>query len=310
MLKKALFICFIFFNFYLLQCEENLIQPTDEWKNINGKEIVFFVNNINKSQKKPDGSKKAPFKKIEDVFTHLSGIKKKDIKATIHVIGRFSSKNVYVITVPTRIIGVDELKGESEKKVTSSYISFEKNAGFVATSSKLFIEKCTISRKEFVGEPRSVPVLYSSNSLISMKNVSLKGKEGGSLFKFIDSDVSMQDVIFNSEQNGYCNIIEAVKSDIKIKNAHFNCNARFVVPIEAKNSFFNIENLHCDIFSHLSAVVLKADGGKVNIQKSSFIAKGKYASIDEAISHDETTKLNIKDVELKGFSREAKLKKD
>ena len=34
MLKKALFICFIFFNFSLLQGEESFGQATNEWENI------------------------------------------------------------------------------------------------------------------------------------------------------------------------------------------------------------------------------------------------------------------------------------
>jgi len=308
-LKKTLFIYFVFFSFCLLQGEESFEQTTDEWKNIDGKEVVLFVNNTSKLQKEVNGTKKAPFSKIEDAFTYLSGLKKKDIKATIYITGNFTSKNVYVITMPTRIVGFNAYKSETTEKKASSYISFEKNAGFVVISSHLFIEKCSISRKEFIGEPRSVPVLYSSNSYISIKNVSLTAKEGGSIFRFIESNVNMDTVIINSNQNGYCNIIETIKSKLKIKNIHFNCNGRFVVSIVSEDSSLNMENIRCSILSHLYAIVLKTNSDVVNIQNSFFIVEGKVQA-DEAISYNEKTKLNIKDLKLKGFMRESKLKRD
>lgn len=309
MLKKTLFIYFVFFSLCLLQGEESIEQTTDGWENIDGKEIVLFVNSNNKSKKRANGTKKAPFKRIEDAFTHLNGLKKKDIKATIHITGSFASKNVYVVTIPTRIVGLDDYKLEAESK-TYSHISFEKNAGFVVTSSKLFIEKCSISRREFVGEPRSVPILYSSNSFISMKNVSITAKEGGSLFRFIESSVSIDASIVNSNQNGFCNIIETIKSKLKINDVHFNCNGRFVVTIDSVYSSINMQNVHCNILTHLSAIALNANGGEINVENSIFNVAGKYAQKDEAISYNSETKLDIKNLELAGFNSEAKLRKN
>ena len=307
MLKKLLFIYFGFFTLCLMQAEENQ-QEAVEWKDITGKEIFLFVNNTNKLQKNADGSKKAPFKTIEDAFTYLSGLNKKEIKVIIYVTGNFTSKNVYVITVPTKIVGLDDYRGGAPGKRASSYIGFEKNAGFVVTSSKLFIEKCTISRREFVNEPRSVPILYSSNSTINIKNITLSAKEGGSLFKFIESSVSMDTVILNSNQNGYCNIIEAIKSNLKIKAVRFNCKGRFVVSINSTDSSLNIENVHCNINAHLFAIVLKINSGEVNIENSFFNAEGKYTMLDEAITYWDKAKINIKDLKLKGFMREKKEK--
>lgn len=310
MLKKALFICFIFFNFSLLQGEESFGQATNEWENIKGKEIFIFVNNKNKSKEKPDGSKKAPFKTIEEAFTHLSGLKGKDLKATIYITGSFRSKNVYVITCPTKIMGFEFYDNIATEKKASS-ISFEKNAGFVVTASTLFMEKCTISRREFVGEPRSVPILYSSNSTINLKNITITAKEGGTLFRFIESSVSIDAMILNSNQNGYCNIIETSASEIKIKNTHLNCNGRFVIALDSNDSSLNIEGLHCNIKAYLFAIGMKANNGKVNIKNSFFGVEGKYVWADEAILYsNEEAILNIKNLKLKGFMKEKKLQKD
>ena len=309
MLKKLLFIYFVF-SLCLLHGEQSIEQTNDEWKEIQGKEIVLFVDNTNKSQKRFNGTKKAPFKTIEDAFTHLSGLKKKDIKATIHITGSFTSKNVYVITMPTKIVGFDDHKNEDIEKKASSYITFEKNAGFVVASSHLFMEKCSISRREFIGEPRSVPVLYSSNSYINMKNVNLTVKEGGSIFRFIESNVNMQAMVINSNQNGYCNMIETIKSKLKIKDVKFNCNGRFVVSIDSSASFVDMDAINCNIQAHLFAIVLKANDGEANIKNSIFSVEGKYVTSDEAIIYSNQTKLDVKDLELKGFMRESKLKND
>ena len=309
MLKRFLFIQFIF-SFLLLYGEEGIEQAIDKWQEVSGKEIVIFVNNTNKSQKRFNGTKKAPFKTIEDAFTHLSGLKKKDIKATIHITGSFTSKNVYVITMPIKIVVLEDYKIDNTEKKASSYIAFEKNAGFVVTSSMLFIEKCSISRREFIGEPRSVPVLYSSNSYINMKNVNLTVKEGGSIFRFIESNVNMQAMIINSNQNGYCNMIETIKSKLKIKDVKFNCNGRFVVSIDSSASFVDMDAINCNIQAHLFAIVLKANDGEANIKNSIFSVEGKYVTSDEAIIYSNQTKLDVKDLELKGFMRESKLKND
>lgn len=309
MLKKSLFICFIFFSFLTLQAEEKLEQSSQEWKDIDGEELPLFVNSENKSKRKADGSRQAPFKSIEAAFTHLNGLKQKNIKATIYITGSFTSKNVYVITIPTRIVGLNEAKTAQDKKA-SSYISFEKNAGFVVTSSKFFLEKCTISRKEFVDEPRSVPILYSSNSFISLNNVTITAKEGGRVFRFIESSVLMDSLIINSNQNGLCNIIKAIKSNLKIKGTHFNCNGRFVIAIDSNASILSAENLHCNINAHLYAVVVKANNDSLNIQNSFFSVQGKYTKKDEAIIYDPKTRLETKEIELKGFINESKLEKD
>ncbi len=310
MLKKALFIYFIFFSICLLQGEESVEYSSSEWENIEGKELSIFVNSENKSKRKADGSRKAPFKSIEAAFTHLNGLKEKDIKATIHITGSFTSKNVYVITFPTKIVGVDDGKTSYDKKV-SSHISFEKNAGFVVASSKLFIEKCTISRREFADEPRSVPVLYSSNSFINIKNVTLTAKEGGTVFRFIESDVMMDSLIVNSNQNGYyCNVLKTTKSNLKIKDVYLNCNGRFVLAIDSNASFLSAERLHCNINAHISANVLKTNAGSVNIQNSFFYAEGKDFKKDVAIIYDAKTKLETKDIELKGFVNESKIEKE
>lgn len=305
MLKKTLFIYFIFFSLCLLHGEEDLEQITVEWKDILEEEITLFVNNTNRSKEKANGSKKAPFKTLEQAFTHLSGLKKKNIKALIYITGSFTSKNVYIVKMPTKIVGFDDYKTKAIEKKTSSYINFEKNAGFVVTSSKLFIEQCTISRKELIDEPRSVPILYSSNSLINIKNVTITAKEGGSIFRFIESDVSMEEMILNSVQNGYCNIMQTIKSKLKIKATNFNCDGRFVVLIDSTDSLVSVENVHCNILAHLSAVALKANNGDVSVENSFFSAEGKYAQKDDAIICDEKTKLHTKNVILKGFMRES-----
>ncbi|MGP1438111.1 MAG: hypothetical protein ACTTKH_03465 [Treponema sp.] len=305
MLKKLFFIYFILFKLCLLQAQQKITNIEDvEWKNITGKEIVLFVGNTTKTQKKFDGSKKAPFKTIEDAFTYLSGAKKKlkTIKALIYIKGSFKAKNVYIITIPTKIVGLDN---PAVKDATSN-INFEKNAGFVVTSSHLFIEKCSISRKEFIDEPRSVPVLYSSNSLVKMKNITITAKEGGTLFRFIESNAQIEASILNSNQNGYCNMIEAIKSDVAIKDTTFNCKGRFVVAIDSSNSFLNIEAIQCNILAHLFAIALKANDGEINIQNSTLIAEGKYIQADEAITHNKKAKINIKDIKLKGFVKETK----
>lgn len=309
MLKRFLFIQFIF-SFLLLYGEESIEQAIDKWQEVSGKEIVLFVNNTNKSQKIFNGTKKSPFKTIEAAFTYLSGLNKKDIKATIYITGSFTSKNVYVITIPTKIVGFDDHKNEDIEKKASSYITFEKNAGFVVASSYLFIEKCSISRREFIGEPRSVPVLYSSNSYINMKNVNLTVKEGGSIFRFIESNVNMQAMVINSNQNGYCNMIETIKSKLKIKDVKFNCNGRFVVSIDSSASFVGMDAINCNIKAHLFAIVLKANDGEANIKNSIFSVEGKYVTSEEAIIYSNQTKLDVKDLELKGFMRESKLKND
>ena len=105
-------------------------------------------------------------------------------------------------------------------------------------------------------------------------------------------------------------MIKTIKSNLKIKDTHFNCNGRFVVAIDSNASVLSAENLRCNITAHLYAVVVKANNDSLNIQNSSFSVQGKYTKKDEAIIYDPKTKLETKEIELKGFIKESTLEKD
>ena len=304
MLKKLTFLIYIvftlsFLNTYVFANNKN---ETTKWEEIKRDEKIIFVNALTK--KKTYGTKEFPFKTIDEALTHLTSSNKKDpIKAIIYISGSFTSKYSYIVSYPLKIVGMlkNEKKGDS--------ISFEKNTGFVISSSFLEIENCLLSRKELIGEPRAVPLFYSINSHINLKNVNLNVKEGGSVFTLLSSTFLFEKLTCTSTQNNYCNVLEANASNGFITFSNLKCNGRSVIPIDIQNSTITLKDVNTYIDVKYFTVFIRARDSNISINNTLISAKGEGHK-KASIIHNKSSHLKLENIKIEGFEKESTLKDD
>ena len=297
--KYCLLTCFAFLAFALSAKDKSSLEFSQNWDDFDAREVVFFVNSANKKAKKKDGSKDAPFGTLDEAMQAISSAKLKNInlKAKIYITGTFSSSYSYIIAQPTKIIG------SSHK----DSVYFEKNTGFVLSSSYLFLENLSVSRKELVDEPRTVPIFYVSSSTLVLKNVQVKSKEGGTVFSLSESTLSLESSSIFSKQNSYCSVIESSSSTLNIFDSSVDCSSRKIILLDAKNSKINIEHMQASLQSSYFAFFARCFDSNLSITSSSIIAKGGGKAI-QAIIHNKNSNLKLDALGMEGFKVQAEIR--
>lgn len=308
MLKKILFHFFALAIFFQLNAKENeRPKEIQEWSNIEGKEFFVFVDKSSPVST-PAGNEKSPFKSVDDAFSFLSLQKKQHtkIKAVLNIKGSFATEYSYIITYPTKIIGSHTEK-RGEKNIKSN-INFGKNAAFIVTSSFLHLENVSVTRRELVNEPRTVPIIYSLASNVIIKDSYIYAKEGGNVCNFLDSNISIIGSTITSIQNSYSNIIEAKNSNCKISTSKFLSSARSIIAIDANNSNITVTDINAELTSLYFAFFARVFSSTFTVETSSLIAKGS-GKAKEAIIYNEENSIKLKSLKLEGFEKESSLKK-
>lgn len=309
MLKKIFFSLFALTVVLGLTAQESIEKTSNkmqEWSDIEGKEFFVFVDKSSKATK-PLGSKNSPFRSIDDAFSFLSLSLKKHtkVKATINVKGSFATEYSYIITYPTKIVGMP-ITNNDEKNIKSN-INFGKNAGFIVTSSFLILENIHVTRRELVNEPRTVPLLYSFASNVIIKDTDIYAKEGGTVCNFLNSNFSILSSTLNSTQNGYSSLIEANNSKGKISSSQFSSSARSIIAVDVKNSSLTITNLNAQLTCLYFAFFARVFDSTSIIENSSFVAKGS-GKAKEAIMYNDKSNVKIQTLNLDGFEKESSMK--
>ena len=221
----------------------------------------------------------------------------------LNIRGDFSSTYSYVISCPLKIVGLDK----DEEKKEKSKIKFEKNAGFILTSSFLGIENIHIDRKEVIDEPRTVPVFYSLDGFINLKDVIIDAKEGGAVFTLYKSQFLMQNLYITSTQNGYANILESIGSKGSILASNIKCSSRSIIAIDMDHSNVILENTHIDATSLYFNLFARVFDSNLTVKNSNVLAKGNGKK-DVAIIYNDKTKIQSENVKIEGFASEKRIK--
>lgn len=280
-----------------------------EWKNIEGKEVSLFVNSdvasTLMSENTSFGSAKQPFKSVDEAFLHIATLvkKKKKIKVVLNITGHFISSYSYIVNCPIKIVG------HEKRKDAKANVEFRKNAGFMVSSSPLMLENILLTRKEVVGEPRTVPLFYVSGGEVGLKAVNVEVKEGGGVFFFRSSKFELNDVFVNSRQADYCNIIEAHSSKGKIYASKFTSVSRSAIALDSIGSEVMIDGLMYESRTSYFSFFVRAFSSSLYIASTSLSEKGSAKEKRVAIIYDENSQLKDNDVKLAGFASLAEVRK-
>lgn len=307
------FFFFTFFATFCLQAEggEEVSLPewsapswdVLEWEKIEGNEVHIFANS-SASAKQTLGTAKLPFKTIDDALSHIATLKKKGkkIKVVLNIKGRFVASYSYVINYPIKIVGL--------AKNSNTNIEFRKNTGFMLSSSFLMLENVSLVRKEGVGEPRTVPLFYSSSAQIKLKDVKIDVKEGGGLFFFRSSKFELSDVVINSIQADYCNIMEVSSSKGKISSCKFICHSKSAIALDVNKSEVIVDGLLYEISSSYFSFFVRAFASSLNVANTSLKEKEHSKERRVAIIYDKVSQLQEHKVTLSGFAELAAVRSE
>ena len=295
----ASILCFLLM--YLSAQEKEIVEGdwNDlKWERIEGNEVSIFVDFSLNSKQKGLGTEKKPFKTIDEAFSYISLLNtRKKIKVILYIRGNFLSSYSYVVSFPLKIIG------HTKKEKTK--IEFRKNAGFVLSSSFLALENISVFRREVINEPRTVPLFYISSGKLSLKDVSIEVKEGGSIFNFKDSKFYMNGVSIKSKQKDYCNIVESATSQGRISLSKIVCISKSTIAFDVKKSDLFINNTSYEVTSSYFSFFIRSFNSKIDILNSALNEKNKS---DVAIIHNKASRLKVDNVKLSGFVKSSEVR--
>ena len=273
-----------------------------DWEKVEGSEVHLFVNSEISSKQKKIGTEKAPFKTIDEALSHVNNLNKKDkkMKVLLNIKGKFTSAYSYIISCPIKIVGVE--------KKTKATLEFGKNAGFMLSSSFLELENISITRKEGVGEPRTVPLFYSSSGKMKLNAININAKEGGSVFVFRFSTFEMDDVCINSKQGDYCTIMEIFTSKGKISSSKFTSISKSSIALDVDKSDVLIDGLLYDSSSSYFSFFMRAFSSKLHVANTTLTANANSKEGNVAIIHNKDSQLKEEKVVLSGFAKLAEVR--
>ena len=127
-------------------------------------------------------------------------------------------------------------------------ITFGENAGFVVERTALEINSCAIRRSEHDTEPRTVPLLYGAESVITLKNVSLTAQEGGDTVILRGGQLACTDSSFISEQSAQAVLICAEKTTIEVSRSTFSVQGLTAFCFNLIDSKCSLTEVNCTLF--------------------------------------------------------------
>lgn len=206
-----------------------------------------YVNAKGKSS--GNGSKQKPFTSLEQAITHLITKEppEKNRPSGSPIIYVQSSTNVQdllLLTIPIKIIGMN-----------NAVLSFIENTGFFVYNTQLDIENCRIIRKERKTEPRTVPLIYGSQSTIHLNNVVIESKEGGETVILRNSNLSCKTTVFDTDQDAQALLLRAEKSTIEAINSTFICKGVFACIFSLREVECTLRDTYCTVLAENSGTV-------------------------------------------------------
>ena len=202
-----------------------------------------------KGKSSGNGSKQNPFPSLEQAITHL--ITKEPPEkhrpsnpTVIYVQSAMNVRDLLLLTIPVKIIGVN-----------NAVLSFIENTGFFVYNTQLGIENCRIIRKERKTEPRTVPLIYGSQSTIHLNNVVRESKEGGETVILRNSNLFCKTTVFDTVQDAQALLLRAEKSTIEAINSTFICKGVFACIFSLREVECTLRDTYCTVLAENSGTI-------------------------------------------------------
>ncbi|MGP1455005.1 MAG: hypothetical protein ACTTJ7_04485 [Treponema sp.] len=208
-----------------------------------------------------NGSKQKPFTSLEQAITHLitkeSPEKNQPFSTTvIYVQSSMEVKDLLLLTIPVKIIGMN-----------NAVLSFIENTGFFVYNTQLAIEDCRIIRKERKTEPRTVPLIYGSQSTIHLNNVVIESNEGGEMVILRNSNLFCKTTVFDTVQNAQALLLRAEKSTIETANTTFICKGVFACIFSFREVECTLQDTYCTVLAENSGIVAELVQSRMKCQE-------------------------------------------
>ena len=257
----------------------------------------LYVDSEHGSTNGNDGSSKKPFSHINQAFEFIKN-KKNTAHAkkiwTIYVNGNFA------IDEPIFVGDKIEIKGNN------AVFNFQTNAGFVLENANVNFSGIIFKRTEHEDEPRTVPVIYASNSSMNIYSSQFDINNGGTVISLFYTSALFQNIIISSNQKKYseCFLIknsEAIIHDVKLT---LECNS--AVAFHCSDSLCQFTNCNVNITSATACRMLECVRTNAELQNVAAVRLPDVYNTDACIFSDNASQITQNKMIINGFKYEHK----
>lgn len=170
----------------------------------------------------------------------------------IHIDSNLREDEAVFLAAPVKIIGKN-----------NPLIVFGDNAGFIIDHTAFELENCRISRTEKPTEPRTVPIIYGSDGIITIRSVDISVREGSEAIILRNSTFSCRDTKLMSVQTAPALLIRAYNSTLSLTDS--------VCTAEGKTAhLFSLTDSSCSLM-HIDCTVMCEYAGSIAVLRHSNI---------------------------------------
>lgn len=263
--------------------------------------ILYVDSNTTGKISGQKGTTEHPFASLEQAVmkahNHINRQKISNKGKEIEPVSIFLRSNVYAeeavfLTVPVKLNGIN-----------SPTITFGDNAGFVVEKTSLEIKGCSLQRSERFTEPRTVPILYSSQGSITLNDVSVSVKEGGDAVILRSSKFNCTDTSITSEQSAQAVLVRAEKSSVSGLRSTFSASGLMALCFDFVKTQCTLQDTVCNLSPRYTGRLAELTGSTVKAQKTQCsYTSPLFDMMDAAILGDNTSKVEHSEAfELTGF---------
>ncbi len=268
-------------------------------KNITVYRNAIFVDS-NSESKNPNGNPSNPYSSPHAALKHINeyAVKNKSEETEswkVYLRGNFILNEALLITKNMKFIATG--------KRTS--IRFTKNTGFVVNNANFELENCDVFRKEYKGEPRSVPLIYMADSTVKLNGVNLRVIEGQSVVNAFSSHLYIANTKIRSKQSSHCTVINLDNSSAVFENLSFTASGSSVLGISASESNIELTNVKSTLKTNFTARFLQAWNSQIVLGKINCLRQPENErNKDCAVWYNRRSKLDLKfNPIIRGYSK-------
>lgn len=233
---------------------------------------------------------------IEAVHSYayrLKTKKKQDIETVIiYIRSNLYAEDGLLLTVPVTLKGIN-----------NPIISFGDNAGFVVEKTVLTIEGCALKRKERNTEPRTVPIIYGSQSTVVLHGVSVNAEEGGETLIMRNSRFTCADTSFWSQQSAQAVLLRADQSTVSAERCSFSAFGLGALCFLLSDTECRLKEIQCRLMPHYTGRLAEMTRSRFEAEKlECSYSSPLFTDMDAALIADKSSTVRLpEDVQFKGF---------
>lgn len=244
-----------------------------------------------------NGSSSKPFAQIQQAFDFIK--RKKDTAFakkiwTIYVNGNFT------IEEPIFISDKIELKGKN------AIFNFKTNAGFVLDNAKVSLSNITFKRNEHEDEPRTVPVIYASNSILNMRDLDFEIKNGGTVISLLHTTALFENSTMTCSQKKYSECFLLKNAEAVIRNVQITLECNSAVALNCIDSLCDLTNCTITITSAIACRALECVRTNIALRNFTAVRLPDEYNTDACIFSDSNSEITKDKVTISGFKYEYK----